>query len=123
MVKILVGIAIGAGLGALLGYFGKCSSGACPLTANPYRGALYGAVMGAAFALTFSYKPKIHATKSIPQASAVAPMKSPAKDALLHINSENDFKARVLDAKGVYLVDLFSLPRNTPARSPYARWM
>jgi thioredoxin 1 len=36
-------------LGALLGYFGKCSSGACPLTANPWRGAIYGALLGGLF--------------------------------------------------------------------------
>ena len=108
LVRILVGIAIGAGLGALLGYFGKCSSGACPLTANPYRGALYGAVMGAAFALTFSSKPKTQPQKASPPSSATTPMKRSEKELLLHIKSESDFKARVLDAKGVYLVDLFS---------------
>jgi len=39
-------ILIGGGLGAALGYFGKCSSGACPLTANPRRGAMVGALLG-----------------------------------------------------------------------------
>jgi len=108
MVRILVGIAIGASLGALLGYFGKCSSGACPLTANPYRGALYGAVMGAAFALTLSSKPKTQSKKASPPSSVTTPMKRSEKAPLLHIKSESDFKARVLDAKGIYLVDLFS---------------
>jgi len=108
LARILVGIAIGAALGALLGYFGKCSSGACPLTANPYRGALYGAVMGAAFAFTFSSKPKTQAREASPPVSGTTPMKRSEKGLLLHINSERDFKARVLDAKGVYLVDLFS---------------
>lgn len=45
-VRILAGLAVGAGLGALLGYFGHCSGGACPLTANPWRGAMFGAVIG-----------------------------------------------------------------------------
>jgi thioredoxin 1 len=40
---------IGGGIGATLGYLGKCSSGACPLTANWRRGAIYGAVMAALF--------------------------------------------------------------------------
>jgi hypothetical protein len=31
----------GAALGALLGWFGQCSSGTCPLTATWWRGALY----------------------------------------------------------------------------------
>ena len=40
---------IGAALGAALGYFGQCTSGACPLTATWWRGALYGATMGLLF--------------------------------------------------------------------------
>jgi len=40
-------IAIGAGIGAALGHFGKCTSGGCPLTASWRRGALFGAVLGA----------------------------------------------------------------------------
>lgn len=45
--RLIIGIAIGGALGAVLGYFGKCASGTCPLTATPWRGAVYGAVMGA----------------------------------------------------------------------------
>ncbi len=47
-------IFIGALLGAALGYFGQCSSGACPLTSTWWRGAIYGAVMGTLFFLTSS---------------------------------------------------------------------
>ena len=47
VIRILLGVLIGGVIGAVVGYFGKCSSGACPLTANPYRGAIYGAVVGA----------------------------------------------------------------------------
>jgi thioredoxin 1 len=36
----------GGGLGAALGYFGKCSSGTCPLPSTWWRGAIYGAVLG-----------------------------------------------------------------------------
>lgn len=48
----------GGAIGAGLDYFGKCSSGTCPLTANPYRGAIYGAVAGALPASAFSPKAK-----------------------------------------------------------------
>jgi hypothetical protein len=44
--RTLVTVLVGAGLGALLGYFGQCTSGTCPLTANWRRGALYGAFLG-----------------------------------------------------------------------------
>ena len=47
LLRIALPIAIGAGLGALMGYFGQCSTGACPLTSTWWRGALYGAVLGA----------------------------------------------------------------------------
>ncbi len=46
MLRFLIPALIGGGLGALLGYVGQCTSGACPLTANWWRGALYGAFMG-----------------------------------------------------------------------------
>ena len=54
IIRLLIGIAVGGALGAVMGYFGKCSSGACPLTATPWRGAIYGAVMGAVFSSAFS---------------------------------------------------------------------
>ena len=56
--RILLGVLIGGAIGAVLGYFGKCSSGACPLTANPYRGAIYGAIMGTLLASALSIQPK-----------------------------------------------------------------
>lgn len=46
---ILAYILIGGGLGGLLGYFNKCNSGACPLTANWKRGAVYGGILALLF--------------------------------------------------------------------------
>lgn len=46
MTALALKLILGAGLGALLGYFGQCSSGTCPLTANWKRGAMYGAFLG-----------------------------------------------------------------------------
>lgn len=54
MLRILTGLGVGAGIGALLGYFGQCSSGTCPLTSTWWRGAIYGAVMGLLFSLASS---------------------------------------------------------------------
>lgn len=50
--RFLVPVAVGAVLGALLGRFGACADGACPLLATPWRGALYGAALGLLLALT-----------------------------------------------------------------------
>lgn len=39
---IVIGAAVGYGYHRLVG----CSTGACPITANPYISTLYGALMG-----------------------------------------------------------------------------
>ncbi len=52
--KVVVSVLVGGILGAVTGYFGKCSSGACPLTATPWRGAVYGAVLGLIFSLSLN---------------------------------------------------------------------
>ena len=44
--KIVLGVLIGGGLGFALGYFGRCLSGACPLTGNPVISTIVGAVLG-----------------------------------------------------------------------------
>jgi len=106
--KLVAGVVIGGAIGALLGCFGKCSSGACPLTANPYRGALYGAVMGIVLTLAFSRAPRAPLAKPGPVESGKAAVTVAGEDVLLHIESEADFNARVLDAGGISLVDLFS---------------
>jgi thioredoxin 1 len=45
-IRLVFGILAGAVIGGLLGYFGKCTTGACPLTANPLRGMMVGAMLG-----------------------------------------------------------------------------
>lgn len=44
----LVGASLGYGYHRVIG----CRSGVCPITANPYTSTVYGAVMGALFALS-----------------------------------------------------------------------
>lgn len=50
----LLPVAAGAALGTLLGYFGQCTNGTCPLTSTWWRGALYGAVWGLLVAFSIS---------------------------------------------------------------------
>ncbi len=49
--RIGLGIIIGAAIGFALGYFGKCASGVCPLTSNPYISTIIGAAIGLLIAL------------------------------------------------------------------------
>lgn len=44
--RVILGVVIGAGIGGIIGYFGKCPTGLCPLTRSPYSGATYGAILG-----------------------------------------------------------------------------
>jgi thioredoxin 1 len=89
MTSLAIKLALGAGLGALLGYFGQCNSGTCPLTANWRRGAVYGAVLGLMFHLApggGSYQPPKH-VKAI---------------------AEADFEAEVIQTGKPVVVDFFA---------------
>lgn len=56
IIRLIIGIFLGAALGGIIGYVGKCTSGTCPLTATPWRGAIYGAVMGALISISLGKK-------------------------------------------------------------------
>jgi len=47
---MVLAAAAGAGAGYLWYRFVGCSSGGCPLTANPYLSAVWGALLGLLFA-------------------------------------------------------------------------
>ena len=46
MIKLLLFGGVGTLIGAVMGTLGTCESGGCPLTANPWRGSLFGAAIG-----------------------------------------------------------------------------
>ena len=45
--KIIIGAGMGAAIGFTIGHFGRCSTGACPLTGNPVVSTIFWAVIGA----------------------------------------------------------------------------
>ncbi|MCG8684935.1 MAG: thioredoxin family protein [Desulfobacterales bacterium] len=92
IIQIIAGVLIGGSLGAVMGYYGKCSSGTCPLTANPMRGSLYGAFLGVLFATALGG----------PQRAAYS-----ASGAAAQITSEEEFQTKVLDANQPVLVDFY----------------
>lgn len=99
MLKLFIGILIGAGIGAVMGHFGKCSSGACPLTANPFRGAIYGGVMGALFALS---------SVGTSRPAALAEAQPDPGQGLVHIATAADFNRYIAQATLPCLVDFYS---------------
>jgi len=83
----------GVGLGALMGVLGKCTTGTCPFTANPWRGALFGLIIGGLLALIVSLR----------QGGQPA-----VEDKLPRANDKAAFQAAVLEAKGLVLVDFYA---------------
>ncbi len=53
IIKILLGVAGGALIGAACGYMFSCTGGTCPLAGSPWRGAITGAVLGLLFVLQY----------------------------------------------------------------------
>ena len=51
MIRIIVGLVLGGGIGFLIGHFGRCSTGVCPMTNNPYISTIVGAIWGLVIAL------------------------------------------------------------------------
>jgi thioredoxin 1 len=101
MLRIIIGIAIGGIIGAGMGYFGKCSTGACPLTATPLRGSLYGAFMGALFA-------GLGAGGGARAEKVPMEIRESGKQAVIQVLDMPQFEAQVTNGKGVVLVDMYS---------------
>lgn len=91
--KVLIGGIIGLVAGGVLGYFGKCSSGSCPLTANPYRGAMFGALIGVLFAFSMTQG---------------CGSKEQQSDDVPHLATTAEFDEKVLKSSRPVLVDFYS---------------
>jgi thioredoxin 1 len=95
LMQLVIGLVLGGGLGAMMGYFGKCTTGACPLTANPWRGAFMGALMGGLLAFSLG-------------SSRTAADAGTGSHAAVQIASAADFDRQVLNARQPVLVDFYS---------------
>jgi thioredoxin 1 len=105
--QLAFGLLLGGGLGALLGYFGKCATGACPLTANPWRGAFLGAAVGGLFAASAgSSRTREQIAPSAP--ASVEPPAAGGQGTPLHIGSAEAFQRIVEKADRPVLVDFYA---------------
>jgi len=53
ILKLILGVVVGGGLGFAYYKFVGCATGTCPLTSNPIISTIYGAVLGAVVAGSF----------------------------------------------------------------------
>jgi hypothetical protein len=53
ILKFVIGAVVGGGLGFAYYKFVGCSTGACPLTSNPWLSSIYGAILGLLIAGSF----------------------------------------------------------------------
>ena len=53
ILRIVIGVVVGGGLGFAYYKFVGCSTGTCPLTSNPFISTIYGGIVGALVAGSF----------------------------------------------------------------------
>lgn len=101
LLPVLFALLIGAALGGALGYYGKCTTGTCPLTSTPKRGALYGLALAALFV--------------VPNVMSRARDTVPENSSVIRVQTLADFDEQVVQATGPVLVDFWS-PTCPPCR-------
>jgi len=94
--RVLIGAALGALIGGVAGYFGKCSTGTCPLTSSPWSGAVFGALIGVMMAHSLAGRTSTPAVSGPPPAN------------LREVASEEEFNRMLGEARGTVLVDFFA---------------
>jgi len=102
----VVGLLIGASLGAFVGWRGRCASGSCPLTSNPFLGGLCGALMGMLVAGLLSGS----AGQMLPNSSegSRANMTTKEMSNVIDLESEQSFDQTVLQSPVPVIVDFWA---------------
>ena len=112
MFHIVIGVIAGGAIGAAVGWMGQCTTGACPLTSNPLRGGIWGALLGAMIATTVATAPSrngnpetTHANQSQLSAKGEYGMETAT---LLNIGSVESFEQLVRGSDVPVLVDFWA---------------
>jgi thioredoxin 1 len=95
MIALIAAVLAGAALGATIGFFGKCTTGTCPLLSSWWRGGLYGAAIGGMFYVVAGRN----------GSSSSAMNESTANVTRI---SEQQFDAEVLQAQSPVVVDVYA---------------
>ncbi len=93
LLRIAIMVAVGVGLGALVGKQGSCSDGTCPLTATAPRGAMWGGLLGLMFAVSLSPGSRNSEAVDLASIEHVSPIVTMA-----------DFQKQVTEEPGVSVV-------------------
>ena len=115
VVLLLIGLGAGAGLGALIGYWGKYSVRVTHLSLNPHRSALYGAILGVLVAavparlLRSASETNRGGQDELANGVSASKITEPLnQDVLVHVNSVAEFERCVLGASQPCLADFYS---------------
>jgi len=106
LIRIVIGIMLGAAIGALVGKTQSCQSGACPLTANPRRGAIWGGLLGLMFALSFHSGSS--AVSESNKTTSTQTKSTNSEQAIIEVSTMDAFKREVLARPGKTVVDFFA---------------
>ncbi len=107
--RLILGVVLGVAVGGIMGYFGKCSSGACPLTANPIRGAIFGGILGLLFAFSYAGSLQSQAKESIATEEGAGSLGNMTQEGVvMHVNSVAEFERYVVKAQVPCLADFYS---------------
>ncbi len=99
-IVMMLSIVLAGGLGgALLGWFGKCADGGCPLTATPWRGGVIGVLLGSLIAFNIGCAPR---------AGSADAAEDDADSAVVKITGAAAFAEQVLGADKPALVDFYA---------------
>ncbi len=105
MIQVLLGMLAGGAIGAFVGWRGRCTTGACPLTSNPYLGGVFGALLGMAVAATLVERGR---GGEVTVSEFMSSADSTQSAAFVHVDSETAFDTLVRDAKAPVLVDFWA---------------
>ena len=104
LLTIALGIVLGAIIGGFIGRARSCESGACPLTANPTRGAFFGGLLGMMITLSIFSG---HVKEGNPPNQISRPV-APGNPAITEISTMDIFKQKVLQSPGKIVVDFYA---------------
>lgn len=91
--NVLIGVAAGGLVGGLVGAYGRCRTGSCPLKGHPLSGTLFGAIFGALVVLAIG--------RSAPA------VEESLKDVPI-VRTQEQFDQTVVQAPGPVMVDFYA---------------